>query len=462
VLAFLTLLLGLTVGVQRIELAVDHRVASVELLLDGEPVAVLRGAPWVAQCDFGPALLPHHLEAIARDAEGNEIDRALQRVNLPREAAEATLRLSGGDQGYTGAELSWRAVDESDPEEIQVRFDGEPLEVANGRVTLPPYDKKTVHVLAAELMWKNQVSAQTEVAFGGDFGAKVGSELTSVALELADSKSLPSAEELGSWLRIDDQPARVVAVERGPREVLLVRDDACTPTLRSLVRQASGAGPRRSQSSSQRMTAGLALKDTLRLVGTHPTLIPIKGGGFTALFPVSANLNSPLAGLGFTLTNLFFRTESDDLGERLGEAVGVAGLRAMASNRVRALLLVRSSEANDAPPPGGLDAGNVRGFLAALGVPLFYWTVGPSRENKQDAWGEPTAIRGWGGVHLAVGALIEALRPQFVVWIEGLHRPGDVKIAPEAPPGLRLAGASGATSTSASANERAPRAASGG
>jgi hypothetical protein len=32
----------------------------------------------------------HHLEAIARDAEDRVVDRAVQRVSLPREAAEAT------------------------------------------------------------------------------------------------------------------------------------------------------------------------------------------------------------------------------------------------------------------------------------------------------------------------------------------------------------------------------------
>jgi hypothetical protein len=434
--------------VQRIELAVDHRVESVELRLDGRTIEVLHGEPWVFECDFGRALLPHHLEAIARDGEGREIDRALQRVNLPREAAEATLKLQGGENGYTGAELTWRAADESEPQEIQVRFDGELLAVEGNRVSLPPHDRKQVHVLAAEVLFHDQMRAQVEVAFGGEYGEEVSTELTAVPLVLDGAKALPAAAEVESWLRIGGQPSRVVAVERGPREVVLVRDDASTVTLRSLGRQTSGTGPRRTQSAS-RMSAGLALKDTLRLIGTHPTLVPVKGGGSTALFPQSANVNGHNSGLGWALTNLFFRPSGSEEGaELLAEAVSVAGLCAAASNRARGVILVRSTE-SPPPPAGSLEPANVRGFLAALRVPLFYWIVGPAREGGADAWGDAVPVRGWGGVHGAVGDLIEALRPQFLVWVGGLHRPSDVTLAPDAPAGLRLAGADSAVATAA-------------
>ena len=46
--------------------------------------------------------------------------------------------------------------------------------------------------------------------------------------------------EVEAWLRIGEQAPRVVAVERGPRELVMVRDDASIPTLRSLVREAVG------------------------------------------------------------------------------------------------------------------------------------------------------------------------------------------------------------------------------
>ena len=444
--AFLTFLLGLTVGVQRIELAVDHRVASVELLLDGQRVALIQGEPWVAECDFGGALLPHHLEAVARDAAGNELDRALQRVNLPREGAEATFRLVGGEDGYTAAELSWRTVDDSDPEEVNVVFDGEPLAIEGRRIALPRYDPRSVHILEAELVFAHEVRARIEVAFGGEYGEKVSTELTAVPLELDTGKELPSAGEVASWLRIGDGPTRVVAVERGPREVVLVREDSSVVALRGLGRQATGSGTRRSQSAMQRMSAGLGLKDTLRLVNTHPRLVQLKGGGVSAIFNVTPNLNSPTTGFGWTLTNVFFKPESASLEERLADAVGIAALSAAASNRGRALVLVRSSAEAPSTPPGGFAPANVRGFLAALRVPFFYWMVGPARDDLGDAWGEPSPIRGWGGVHSAVSSLLDGLGSQFVVWVEGLHKPDDVRLSPEAPPELRFAGADESTS----------------
>jgi hypothetical protein len=225
-----------------------------------------------------------------------------------------------------------------------------------------------------------------------------------------------------------------------------VRDDASSASLRSLGRQTSGTGPRRTQSAS-RMSAGLALKDTLRLIGTHPTIVPAKGGRFTALFPQSANVNGHDSGLGWALTNLFFRAEEEEA-ELVAEAVSIAGLRAAASNRVRAVILVRSTESPPAPA-GSLEPANARGFLAALRVPLFYWTVGPTREGATDDWGEGVSVRGWGGVHDAVGDLVEALRPQFLIWVEGLHKPGDVTLAADAPAGLRIAGASAQSATAA-------------
>ena len=99
---FLTLFLSLTVGVQPVEVAVaDARVASIEILLDGVAVGSADEPPWVVECDFGEGLRPHLLEAVAKDANGLELDRIEQRVNLPRPMAEVGIMVEGG-----GAELS--------------------------------------------------------------------------------------------------------------------------------------------------------------------------------------------------------------------------------------------------------------------------------------------------------------------------------------------------------------------
>jgi hypothetical protein len=77
-------------------------------------------------------------------------------------------------------------------------------------------------------------------------------------------------------------------------------------------------------------------------------------------------------------------------------------------------------------------------------VPFFHWRLGSPRDAPaDDPWGPAVSIQGFGGFHVAVASLIEALRPQFVVWIEGLHRPGEIELSADAPAGLRIAGAAG-------------------
>ena len=59
--AFLTLFLGLTSGVQPFELAVSGPAASVEILVDGTLAQRLHGPPWKGMLDFGSDLVPHEL-----------------------------------------------------------------------------------------------------------------------------------------------------------------------------------------------------------------------------------------------------------------------------------------------------------------------------------------------------------------------------------------------------------------
>src|SRR5262245_31109032 len=122
---FLTLLLGLVIGERRIELAVDERVASVELRLDRAVVGTARQPPWSITCDFGARLAPHLLEAVARDAKGRELGRAAQTVNLPRPPAEVTLALQGGGGAYREVEIARHGPGNVEPEDIRVHFDGE-------------------------------------------------------------------------------------------------------------------------------------------------------------------------------------------------------------------------------------------------------------------------------------------------------------------------------------------------
>src|SRR5207244_12935392 len=90
-IVFLTLYLGLVSGKQPLALKVDANVKSVRIVIDGTPLATLIEPPWRAEIDFGPALLPHEVDAVGLDAGGKEIARALQFVNVPRPSAEAEI-----------------------------------------------------------------------------------------------------------------------------------------------------------------------------------------------------------------------------------------------------------------------------------------------------------------------------------------------------------------------------------
>src|SRR5215208_314117 len=95
-IAFLTLFLGLLTGSHPVELSVSGPVAAVELRLNGAPIGTVSGPPWVQRVDLGAGLLPHELVARALDADGNELARARQWVNLPRPAAEVSIAVEGG------------------------------------------------------------------------------------------------------------------------------------------------------------------------------------------------------------------------------------------------------------------------------------------------------------------------------------------------------------------------------
>ena len=80
-LEVLTLLSGLLIGHQNVELAVADTVARVEIRLDDVEVAVLDGPPWQAMVDFGQAPAPQRLELVARNAVGDEMARLRRGVN---------------------------------------------------------------------------------------------------------------------------------------------------------------------------------------------------------------------------------------------------------------------------------------------------------------------------------------------------------------------------------------------
>ena len=193
IVAFASLFLGLTLGVQPVTVTVTDRVAGVEILLDGRQVGVAEAPSWTVPVDFGSILAPHELEAVALDAAGTELARTSQRVNLPRPAAEAEVVIEGGGDGGgrdAVARVTWDSVAATTPRSVHATLDGRSLAVSDPhRIPLPPFDPDQLHFLRVELDFSDTVSAVAEATFGGVYLNDTRTELT--ALPVVPQKGAP-------------------------------------------------------------------------------------------------------------------------------------------------------------------------------------------------------------------------------------------------------------------------------
>ena len=183
-IAFVSLFLGLIVGVVPVTVLVEKPVAAVRYELDGKAVGSVERAPWTLPLDFGAELAPHELVAHALDAAGKEIGVARQFVNLPRPPAEVEVVLERDAKGRAdAARFSGQSLLGSRPARVTATFDGAPLPAPESdRVALPAYDDSRRHVLSIELEFTPTVRSRTDVVFGGAESGVVRSELTAVVV----------------------------------------------------------------------------------------------------------------------------------------------------------------------------------------------------------------------------------------------------------------------------------------
>jgi hypothetical protein len=452
-IAFLTLLLGLIAGVYPIEVTVSGPVAAVEFVLDGTVVGRIDGPPWRAPVDLGAGLAPHELVARALDKDGNELARARQWVNLPRPAAEVEIVLEGdGSKPPASARLTWQSLTGNEPMLVQLTFDGLPLAVdAERRAKLPAYDPAVAHVLTAEVRFSPFVSARRDVAFGGEWGSQISTELTALPVHLRKGEKLPPVERLQSWFLAGGaggSPLSVAAVEEGAGLLFIVR--AAAPE--EISRKVGGAAGRKAPGQVtrefdrvQRYEIQLGPEDEVRFLS--PTARSYRGEGIPAeLFDVSRPFTSKDGGLPWMLQSSFAGSSTRDPNDRrVADAVAVAGLQAMAGNRRRAVLLVLGGNpANSADPANPVDTSRydpatIRRYLEAIRVPLFVWTVEPGSPQAA-AWGAGAVdVSSRRKLLQAAKELRAELASQRIVWLEGRHLPQAVTLAPEAQGSLRSA-----------------------
>lgn len=433
-ITFVTLLLGLISGVYPIEVQVSGPVAAVEFTLDGAPAGRVEKAPWVARVDLGADLRPRELVARALDAEGKEIARASQWLNLPRPPAEVEVVLERGEEGVPRAALlTWQSVSGVKPSAINLTLDDEPLKVdERGRAELPPRDLKTLHVLTAELWFPPGITARKDVVYGGEYGSEVSTELTAVPVRVRGKAALPPPEALQGWFSAEGQPVPVTAVEDGPGKVIIVRVPNGNEVLHKLVppsRRAVVAPAFRRQML-------LGKDDRVRFLSLSTS--PFRNSKVPAeLFDLSPDLTSKDGGMFWFLTNT--RMLEDRRREwRIADALAVAGLQAAAENYRRAVVLVLGG--GNVKDVSRYDPATVRAYLESIRVPLFVWSLyGPASESAQ-AWGQTEDISSIPKLERAVAKLKAELDAQKIVWIEGRHLPQTVTLSPAAQ-GVELPGA---------------------
>ncbi len=426
-IAFLTLFFGLISGPYPVELTVDGPAAAVEIQVDGGTATRIPGPPWKATVDFGSDLLPHEIVARALDARGGELARTAEWVNLPQPLAKVEIALEGGGGGPPkAASVVWRNLAGDDLRAVSLAFDGLPVKLDEGRRgLLPAHDLKSVHVLTAEVDFKPDRSVRREVAYGGEYGSEVSTELTGVPVH--SRSRLPAPAQLGGWLTAEGKPLAVDAVEEGPGKLYVV--------VAATGFELAGMGRKGSLPRGRDLHYEMRLgrEDQVHLLPARPQRIA-SGGETSDLFPISPPFTYAQGGLPWFLLHDPVATSPNP---RIADAVASAGLAAMDGNRRRAVLLVLAGSETDA---SRYDAARVRRFLATLRVPLFVWSLGdPPPGSTAAAWGA-TDVSTTRHLYAEVSRIADELDSQRILMVDGRYLPQSIALAPKAAAaGLTLA-----------------------
>jgi hypothetical protein len=139
-----------------------------------------------------------------------------------------------------------------------------------------------------------------------------------------------------------------------------------------------------------------------------------------------------LTGPPWTLL-LSFGVESAVPGpDRLADAVAVAGLKAAELGHRRAVVLLLGAAPGD--DPSQITRPQARRYLERLRVPFEVWSLGGEDAGP---WGRARDVSTLNKLALAVRALARDLDRQRIVWVDGVHLPQEIALAPRAS-GLEL------------------------
>jgi hypothetical protein len=431
VISFLTLFLGLVAGPHPIEVSVAGDVASVEFVLDGSSVASIPHPPWRAVVDFGRDLTPHEVIARALDAAGHPLGLARQWVNLPRQPAEVGVLLEKDEKGVSrSAKLTVESL-YGPPESVTVTFDGRPLVAKESlRFELPAYDAATTHLLSAVAQFRGSIRSRRDVVVGGGASGEARSELTAVPVRFGPD-STPTLEGVSGLFVKNGQALAPVAVERGSAQLLIVRDLSCDEAIARL-----GRGGKTLFDAAQIGTSPVynpeAMRQEMRLGDEdHVRFVWPKAAAVssartpTELFETSHEFLGTDGGLHWLLTRVYHPARVEPH-PRFADAVAIAGLQAFQSYGRRAVVLVLGKRKDDASL---YSPATVRSYLKSINVPLFVWSLADLSRGSSSAWQDVEDISTVDKLKSAFSHLQQNLDSQWIVWLEGEHRPNDIALA---------------------------------
>lgn len=429
---FVSLFLGIVTGQQTIEVATSEDVAAVRFMVDGEIVGESDERPWRIFHDFGPELTTHALEAVALDKAGQEVGRAVQHLNVPRPRVQAEVLLEEWVEGSpTVARVLWHSAQALEPQRASVSIDGIALDISDlNRVDLPALDPNELHFINAEIVFGDREVASAEVIFGGAYGSSVETELTALPL-IGRKRGLESLEDTSGWLRhANGTELPIVAVDEGPAEVAVIREDLAMLPLAEM------DGRMRLAPDISYKRLRLERRDRLRFVSAKPssTVHPTMR---YEIFPVSRAYSPRDGALPRLLSGVLF-TGDDTPAQRITDAIAIAGRFVVESQKRRAVLVVTRNCANVS---GRYSSDAVRSYLAELHVPLRVWQVGRVRSDVRrsglcETAEEIYSPRKYGA---AVRRLRESLAKQQIVWVQGRPLPREITLTASAR-GIQLVG----------------------
>lgn len=401
-IVFLTLYLGLVSGRQPISVRPDPGIVSVRMTLNGAPFATLTSPPWRATADFGKGLLPQELIVIGYDKDGAEVARASQAINVPRPMAEADVTI----EGHT-IKVSWRHRMNETPRRAWMSIDDKPVALRDFHAPLPGLDMSLPHILKAKVTFENG-SAEIERVIGGMLPDATGTELTATGVR--QTGAIPSS--LDGCFSFDgraldarpaEKPEALVILVRNPNPVASLMAMGKDPGMRSTMMARAG-----------RDFANLAPDTSVRVLWPVAQKYTGTDVPTSQLFAHSGDFDAQSGGM---LKHLALEGRGRQEGEsstlRFADAVAVAGVQAADGARRRAVILILDGLHDYSR----MEAPTVRRYLAAIGVPLFVWSVLGPQPELELAWGTIVDISSPDRLVKATEAVKRELESQRIVWL---------------------------------------------